>query len=85
MNTGMKQAQAGLNKANNGMSVANSAIDQAKKAYDTLQKYLKDPIKVKKETRGSELPKLKSLGFDFSSYLTLENVSVAIDLILLWW
>ena len=81
MNTGMKQAQAGLNKANNGMSVANSAIDQAKKAHDTLQKYLKDPIKVKKETRGSELPKLKSLGFDFSSYLTLENVSVAIDLI----
>ncbi|MEV2295640.1 pre-toxin TG domain-containing protein, partial [Paenibacillus larvae] len=83
MNTGMKQAQAGLNKANNGMSVANSAIDQAKKAHDTLQKYLKDPIKIKKETRGSELPKLKSLGFDFdfSSYLTLENVSVAIDLI----
>ncbi|ARF70107.1 hypothetical protein B7C51_23055 [Paenibacillus larvae subsp. pulvifaciens] len=83
MNTGMKQAQAGLNKANNGMSVANSAIDQAKKAHDTLQKYLKDPIKIKKETRGSDLPKLKSLGFDFdfSSYLTLENVSVAIDLI----
>ncbi|MDT2288444.1 pre-toxin TG domain-containing protein [Paenibacillus larvae] len=83
MNTGMKQAQAGLNKANNGMSVANSAIDQAKKPMTLYRSILKTLLRFKKETRGSELPKLKSLGFDFdfSSYLTLENVSVAIDLI----
>ncbi|MDT2235327.1 hypothetical protein P7H19_01565 [Paenibacillus larvae] len=61
MNTGMKQAQAGLNKANNGMSVANSAIDQAKKPAFLYRNILKTTIDLKKETRGSELPKLKEL------------------------